>query len=124
MKLGLLFLLCATACDASRVVPSPVDASADASQAPVVDASTDAAIPSRQDASPTLCESACDALLAAGCPEGSNPGCVGTCDHLVATPLVAFDAACLAKAKSSAQVRRCGVACASTPRACHPLGPQ
>ena len=119
MKLGLLFLLCAAACDTSPVVPSSVDAGHDASQNAVVDASPHVAPPPAPDASPTLCESACNALVAAGCVEGSNPGCVVTCDHLTATPLIAFDASCLAKAKSSAQVKRCGVACGGPPRSHH-----
>jgi hypothetical protein len=111
MKLGLVFVLCAVACNPVPVVPSPADACVDASSNLAVDASADAGVVPSADANTSPCQSACNALLVAGCAEGSNPGCVVTCDHLVATHLVALDVVCLAKAKSSAEVRRCGVGC-------------
>jgi hypothetical protein len=60
-------------------------------------------------------QAACDAVKAAGCPEGASPTCAA-----VVTRVVALDAgfsvslACLAAAKTPAQVRACGpfVACA------------
>lgn len=113
MKLGLLFVLCLIACNPGPIVPPPADASIDAAPAPIVDASADAAAVPSTDAKANPCENACRALAAAGCAEGSNPDCVVTCDHVLATHLVALDVACLAEAKSSADIVQCGGSCSS-----------
>jgi hypothetical protein len=98
MKLGLLLLAAVAACTPSPVVPIPDAAPpADAAQA--------------EAAADSDCAGACAAMARARCSEGVAPNCVSTCVQIAAQGFIALDVACLAGARSPAEVRGCGVAC-------------
>lgn len=58
------------------------------------------------------CDAACAAMRTAGCAEG-GARCEGVCRHVVDSGLTKLDVVCLARALTAAEVRACGVACAT-----------
>jgi hypothetical protein len=59
------------------------------------------------------CAQACSAMAAASCPEGLASDCAATCRTIQSRPNFATDmnVSCLVKAKTSSDVKACGIAC-------------
>lgn len=96
MRIVLVSVLVAafTACPPS---PSPPDGGGvDAAPPPPVDGG---------------CNIACAQMAIAGCPEGQDPSCSKTCQHVVDTKLTVFPIDCLSRAHTKDDVHACGVKC-------------
>jgi hypothetical protein len=75
------------------------------------DSGGDAAPPPAPDAGATACNIACAQMALAGCPEGLDPSCAKTCQHVVDTTLTTLPLDCLARARTKDDVHACGVKC-------------
>ncbi len=89
--------------------PSPAPAPSSVPDASPADASTTPAPAPTADA--TGCTAACAALVTLQCPEGQDPSCVATCQHVQTAKLTDIKPACIAASTSLSAVHACGVKC-------------